>query len=114
MHAIKSKDATNLVLHEDGPKDGKKILLIAGIFSKHTFWTGTKDKGFSKYLNSNGLRTFVLDNRGHGHSQPHPSSAQIWDINDWVEDIKCTIKYIYQLENSNREIVVVGHSAVST
>jgi alpha-beta hydrolase superfamily lysophospholipase len=51
--------------------------------------------GLSSFLANNGFRCFVLDNRGHGHSQhkPTPGSPPFL-YEDWITDARMAIKFV--------------------
>jgi hypothetical protein len=40
-----AKDGVKISVHHEGPKDGIRVLLVAGLFCDHRFWMGTKKKG---------------------------------------------------------------------
>lgn len=54
-----AKDGAKVALHEEGPKDGTRVLLVAGLYCDHRFWMGTKKKGLSLFSVSFFLFLFV-------------------------------------------------------
>eukprot|EP01135_Chromosphaera_perkinsii_P002795 Nk52_evm4s227 gene=Nk52_evmTU4s227 len=105
---------TPLAVHVLGPEDGTPLAMVAGIFSSHTFYLGTKGIGLARYLASpkgGGFRCYMLDNRGHGHSEiePPPKGTE-WKFQDWVvNDIPALLHHA--TNGFTRKTFVMAHSA---
>lgn len=69
-----SNDGLNLIYLDEGPENGRPILLIHGFASnKRVNWISP---GWVHTLNEAGYRTIAFDNRGHGESdKPHEVHA---------------------------------------
>jgi predicted alpha/beta hydrolase len=104
---VTAADGVRLALHRLGRPGAAPILLVAGAFSDHRFWLGTRGAGFAREAAAAGFEAFVLDHRGHGESE-RPQPAEKWSFRDWiVSDVPAA------LERAGRSgrAVVVGHSA---
>lgn len=102
---LTTDDGVRLALHQLGD-GGTRVLLVAGTFSNHTFWLGTRGIGFARHLAGEGYETWTLDPRGHGASQ-QPARGQRWDFDDWARhDVATAIRAA-----AGPALFVIGHSA---
>lgn len=105
---LQTPDDTRIALHRLGNQAHPRVLLLAGTFSNHTFWLGTRGIGFARTLADAGFEACVLDPRGHGASD-RPTRNQDWDIDDWArEDVPTALRAI---ATPDRPAHLIGHSA---
>ncbi|MBI4409835.1 MAG: alpha/beta fold hydrolase [Gemmatimonadetes bacterium] len=104
---IHAADGVRLALHHLGPGNGTPALLLAGTFSNHTFWLGTRGTGLARALAGAGFSTWALDPRGHGQSQ-WPRRAERWDFDDWA---RADLPAALASAAAEAPAFLIGHSA---
>ena len=99
--SVRTDDGVRLAVHRLGPSDGTPVIMLPGTFSNHTFWLGTRDRGFAWALAEHGYRALVLDPRGHGASQ----RGNGWTFDDWARrDVPAVLRH------AGSPAFLVGHS----
>lgn len=89
-----SNNGVDLAASVYGPADAKPILFLHGIGLSRDTWEETAQKLAGRH------RVWVLDFRGHGHSDRAPS----YELKDYVSDAEAVLSMIAQ------PTIVVGHS----
>lgn len=111
VHRVRAADGVDLALHRVRVSRPVGIaLLVPGTFSNHTYWLGTRGRGFAHYLAERGYESWTLDPRGHGASQK-PGPGDRWDFDRWARyDVPAAI-VAARAEPAPGPLFLVGHSA---
>ena len=100
---------------------GKPMLLVPGLFSDHTFWLGTKGRGFVRYVREQNDKEpdprrkhiiGILDPRGVGLSSELVSSSKEHTFSHHVQiDIPKAVKILSEEYGKGEKVALIGHSA---
>jgi predicted alpha/beta hydrolase len=108
IQRIHTDDGVAIAVHRVGEPSAVPVILAPGTFSNWTFWLGTRGTGFARYLAERGFEAWVVDFRGHGHSQ-RPAPGQHWNFDDWGRfDLTAVVRAVIA---ERRRPFLVGHSA---
>jgi oxygen-independent coproporphyrinogen-3 oxidase len=108
IETLETSDGVRLAVHRLGEAGATPVVLLAGTFSNHTYWLGTRGRGFARALARRGFEAWVLDFRGHGASQ-QPAPGQRWSFDDWAR--RDTPAAVLAAAASGRRVALMGHSA---
>jgi oxygen-independent coproporphyrinogen-3 oxidase len=108
IQRITTDDHVAIAVHRLGDRTGVPVILAPGTFSNWSFWLGTRGTGFARELVARGFEAWIVDFRGHGHSQ-RPAPGQRWNFDDWGRfDLPAVVRAVHA---EGRLPVLVGHSA---
>ncbi len=111
VHPVWTEDGVRLAAHRIALPGAPRVLLVAGTFSNHSYWLGTRGHGFAQALAQAGFEPWALDTRGHGASQK-PAPGERWDFDHWArEDVPAAIRAMRGADDLDPPCFLVGHSA---
>jgi pimeloyl-ACP methyl ester carboxylesterase len=109
-YSVRTADGVRVALHRLRPKAEAALasaLLVPGTFCNRTFWLGTREHGFARFLAAAGFDCWVAELRGHGSSQRPP----LWTMQEWVcHDAPALLETVLREARGN-SCFWVGHSA---
>ena len=111
-YRVATTDGVRVALHRvprvaGAPLSGAPLLLVAGTFNGRDFWLGRQGEGVAWDLARAGFDTWILEPRGHGHSD----RPQGWLLSDWIERDAPAAVEVVAAEGGGGGVTWVGHSA---